>query len=331
MRLLMTFWLCQGALAAGLGCAAAPGSGRQTLPEAQKLFQAGCHSKARVEFAAALREAESGGADSRSVAMIFDFMGVNEEDSGNFRQAETLLNRGLSTIHPYAPHDPVLIDLEDHLAEVYLSEVRPEDAEAMLRHSLDALRRAARPEPRLIARADQDLALACMMQHRYDESAELLREGQVLLETQYGPDHPRLAGGLLAYAALLSAEHKYAEAVAPAERACQILRTACLPPNTTQLANASTSLASLYFRAGRTKEAAALASQAVDLAEEIEEPNHPTLALCLANYAYILQHTGHKREAKAFQKKAEEIARQAYPNGSGGDTINVAALRDGSH
>ena len=225
MRLKLLLFLCGGALLAG----SAPGVAAQddnndNLAEGRQLSREGRYAEARVRLAAALRNAQRD-SDTRSVAMILDCLGVNEEDSGDYRQAETYLNHGLSTIQPYSPYEPALIDLQTHLAELYMAEMRPEDAEPLLRRTLGALRRAASPDWLLVARAEEDLALTGVMQHRYDEPEKLLRHSQGLIEGQLGPANPRLTNSLFAFAALLTAEHRYAEAVAPAERGWQILHS----------------------------------------------------------------------------------------------------------
>jgi tetratricopeptide (TPR) repeat protein len=296
------------------------------LSEGRQLSAEGRYADARARLTAALRGAQAG-SDTRTVAMILDYLGVNEEDSGDYRQAETYLNHALSTIHPYSPHDPVLIDLQTHLAELYMAELRPGDAEPLLRRTLGVLRGAVSPDWLLLARAEEDLALAGVMQNRYDEPEKLLRHSQGLIEGQLGPANPRLTNGLFAFAALLTAEHRYAEAVAPAERAWQILHGTNLSLAKADLATACTALCTVYFRVGRTAEALSFAREAVDLAEAVVGRNHPCVARCLSNYAYILKHTGRKDEAKEIQKRADEISKKLPSGATDGNTVNIAALQ----
>jgi tetratricopeptide (TPR) repeat protein len=326
MRLKLLLFLCGGALLAG----SAPGVAAQddnndNLAEGRQLSREGRYAEARVRLAAALRNAQRD-SDTRSVAMILDCLGVNEEDSGDYRQAETYLNHGLSTIQPYSPYEPALIDLQTHLAELYMAEMRPEDAEPLLRRTLGALRRAASPDWLLVARAEEDLALTGVMQHRYDEPEKLLRHSQGLIEGQLGPANPRLTNSLFAFAALLTAEHRYAEAVAPAERGWQILHSMNLSLAKADLATACTALSTVYFRVGRTGEALSMARQAVDLAEAVVGRNHPCVVRCLSNYAYILKHMGRKDQAKEIQKRADAISKTLPAVVVDGNTVNIAAL-----
>jgi tetratricopeptide (TPR) repeat protein len=296
------------------------------LSEGRQLHGEGQYAAARARLTTALHDAQTG-SDTRTVAMIFDYLGVNEEDSGDYRQAETYFNHGLSTILAYSPYDPMLIDLQTHLAELYTAEMRPGDAEPMLRQTLGVLRRAASPNWFFVARADEDLAITCVMQRKYDESEKLLRQSQGIIESHLGPANPRLTNGLFTLAALLLAEHRYAEAVAPAERAWQILHTTNLPVNMADLATAWSALSTVYFRVGRMEEAVSFARQAVDWAEAVVGRNHPSVARCLRNYAYILKHTGRKNEAKEIQKRADEILKKLPSGAADGNTVNIAALQ----
>jgi tetratricopeptide (TPR) repeat protein len=304
---------------------AAPQDNNDNLSAGRQLHREGLYAGARARFTAALRDAQAG-SDTRAVATILDYLGMNEEDIGDYGRAETYFNHGLSTIHPYSPHDPVLIDLETHLAELYIAEMRPGDAEPMLRRTLEVLRGATSPDWLFVARADEDLAMACVMQHKYDEPEELLRQSQGVIEGHLGSENPRLTNGLFAIAALFTAKHRYAEAVAPAERAWQILHTTNLPVSRAKLAAAWSTLSAVYFHVGRAEEAVSFARQAVDSTEAVLGRLHPCVARCLSNYAYILKHTGRKHEAKEIQKKADEISKKLPPSAADGNTVNIAAL-----
>jgi tetratricopeptide (TPR) repeat protein len=314
-------------LVAAFTCAAgAQDTTKDNLREGRQLYNEGHYAEAHTKFAAALRNAQAS-SDDRTVALVLDDMGVDEEDIGDYGQAETTFNHGLSRFRPPAPEDPVLISLQTHLAELYLAEGRPADAEPMLRHTIEALRRIPQPDPIALGREYEDLAISCIMQQKYDEPEKLLRQSQALMETALGPMNPKLISGLFAYAALLLSQHKYTEAVAPAERAWNILCTTTLPVAKPDMVAGYSGLSTVYFRAGRTEESASYARGAVELAESTLGPNHPAVARCLSNYAYILKHSGRKNEAKVVEKRAEEIMKKLPGTASGGNSVNVSALR----
>ena len=299
---------------------------KDTLREARQLYNEGHYADAHTKFADALKTAQAG-ADNRTIAIILDDMGVNEEDIGDYGKAENSFNHGLSTYRSSNPDDPLVISLQSHLAELYLAEGRADDAEPMLRHTLEALRSDSHSDPVTLARAYEDLAVSRIMQQKYDEPETLLRQSQALMETALGTMHPRLISGLFAYSALMISEHKYAEAVAPAERAFNILKSTTLPVAKPDMVVGYSGLSTVYFHAGRLQEAVSYAKQAVDLAESTLGPVHPAVARCLTNYAYILNHTGRKKEAKAVEKRAAEIMKTLPATASGGNSVNINALR----
>jgi tetratricopeptide (TPR) repeat protein len=321
------------ALAATLVSGLMPTAAAQTedfsrrLFDAQKLRARDHFAEARTAYQALLRDVRKDSSQYRLAAIVQDNLALDEQDSGDYASAETIFNHGLATMHATAPDDPIRVDLETHLAELYIAEVRSEDAEPLLRQVVAALRRSSMPAPMALSIADEDLAVVCITRHKLDEPEALLRQSQALVEKVFGPDNPRMTASLLTYAGLLTAEHRYAEAVAPAERAWQILHTGSTPIPKPYLASALSVMGAIYYHAGRQEEAAEWARQSVELAEESLGPQHPRLGLYLANYATILKQSGRKNEAKAVQKKADEVMDRHPAPGSGGYTVNVAALR----
>jgi tetratricopeptide (TPR) repeat protein len=299
---------------------------QDTLREARQLSNEGHYADAHTKLADALRMAQAG-ADNRAIAIVLDEMGVDETDMGDYGKAENSFDHGLSTFRPSNPKDHLLISLQTHLAELYLAEARVEGAETMLRHIVETLRSDSHPDPVTLARAYEGLAVSRIMQKKYDEPETLLRQSQALMEAALGTMHPRLMSGLFAYAALLESEHKYAEAVAPMERALQILTTTTLPVAKPDMVTGYSGLSTVYFHAGRLQESVSYARQAVDLAESTLGPAHPAVARCLNNYAYILKHTRRKNEAKAAEKRAEEIMKRLPATASGGNSVSISALR----
>jgi len=257
---------------------------------------------------------------------VLDHLALNEQDSGDYAAAETVFNHGLAAVSAQPAADPVLIALKTDLAELYIAETRPEDAEPLLRQSVAALRSTVLPDSVAIAVADEDLAVVCIMRRKFDEPEALLRQSQALIENLFGSDNTKLSTSLLTFAGFLTAQHRYADALAPAERAWQILDANHAPVPTPYRAIALSVLGVVYYHTGRADKAEACARQAVDLAEASLGPRHPRLGRYLSNYAVILKWAGHTNEAKAVQKRADEILEQNPPAGTG-YTVNVAALR----
>jgi tetratricopeptide (TPR) repeat protein len=317
------------ALAAALACCAAAQTSGATerWAEGRQLRAQGRCDEARQVFVALLRDAQADAPDSRLVAVLLDDLGVDEEDCGNYAEAETAFNHALAAMQGSVADDPVPVALKTHLAELYTAEMRPEAADPLLRQATAALRSSAHPDRKALSLAYLDLVITCTMQRRFQEAETTLRQAQALLETEYGPNSPALAAGLLSYAGLLTSEHRYAEAVAPAERAWQILQASPAPFPKPYLASALDVLGTVYYHTGRTAEAKSCVRRCVELAEASLGPRHPRMGLYLSNYAVILKRAGSKREAKDVRKRAGKILAEPGSGASAGYTVNVGALR----
>ena len=258
---------------------------------------------------------------------MLDNLALDEQDRGDYPAAETAFNHGLTALQGQPADDSVLIAMKTHLSELYIAENRPDDAEPILRQSLAALRSSATRDPIAMSTASEDLAVVCIMRKKLAEPEPLLREAQALIENAGGQNDSRLASSLLTYAGLLTTEHRYDEAVVPAERAWQILSSHPSHVQTPYLASALSVLTAVYYHAGRPEDAEASAKRCVEMAEASLGPKHPRMVLYYANYAVILKQNGRKDEAKVIRKKADEITEQNPSSSAGGYTVNVASLR----
>ena len=316
------------ALAAVLVCGAAaqPADFTKRLTEGQQLRAQSRFADARAMYQALLRDLRNDPPHYVLEGLVYDRLGLDEQDSGDYAAAETAFNHGLAAVHAQNGDDLTVILLKTHLAELYIAEARPDDAEGLLRPSVAALKSSTLPDPIALATATEDLAVVCIMRHKLVEPEGLLRESQALLENAAGPDDPRLTSTLMTYAGLMTAQHRSDEALQAAERAWKVLSSSPAPIAQPYAASVLSVMGAVYFHAGRVAEAEKFASRAVELAANSLGLTHPRLGLYLNNYAVILKSNGHKSEAKAVHKKAEEIIEQ-NSSGSGGYTVNVASLR----
>jgi tetratricopeptide (TPR) repeat protein len=317
------------ALAAALAgsSAAQPGDFTKRLVEGRQLRVHDHFAEARTVFLNLVRDLRQDESNHRLQALVEDNLALDEQDIGDYAAAETAFNHGLDALRAEPAYDSESIALKTHLAELYLAEVRPKDAEALLRQTLADARSSPKPAPVALSVLSEDLAVACIMRKKFAEPEALLRESQALVENQYGPDDPRLSSSLLSYTGLLIAQNRHDEAIAPAEHAWQILSHSTVPVPKSYQASALCILSVVYYHAGRLDEAAECGRKSVDLASESLGMQHPRLGLYFSNYARILRAAGRKSEAKKAQKKADAILRQYPPDGTGGYTVNVASLR----
>jgi tetratricopeptide (TPR) repeat protein len=297
------------------------------LAEGQQLRAHDRFAEARAVYQGLLLDVRKEPSPHHLAALVYDCLGLDEQDGGDYGAAETAYNHGLAAVHAQTPDDPILIALQTHLAELYIAEIRPDDAEPILRQAVVALRGSTQVDNIALAIAGEDLAVVGIMRRKFLEPEALLRKSQTLIENAAGPSDPRLTASLLTYAGLLVAQRRFAEAVAPAERAWQLLNTSSMTVPKPFAASALSVLGAVYYHVGRLDEAESYTRLAVDMATASIGPRHPRLGRYLSNYAAILKSAGRKNEAKAIQKKADEILQQSPSAVSGGYTVNVASLR----
>jgi len=310
------------------GASAQPADFSQRLREGQLLRAHDRFAEARQVYRALLQDVRKDSSNHRLEALVLDNLGVDEQDSGDYAAAETAFNHGISVFSAQAAaDDPILVALKSHLAELYIAEIRPDDAEPLLRQTVAALRSSRVPSPIQLSVSTEDLAVVFILRRKFAEPEVLLRDAQSLIENAVGPDDPRLTSSLMTYAGLLIAQHRFAAAIEPAERALRLVNTTAIPITKPYIASVLSVLSAVYFHAGRRADAISYAHKAVEIAEASLGPQHPRLGLYLANYAYILRSGGHRNEAKAAQKRADEIVEQHPLAASRGYTVNVAALR----
>ena len=316
---------CAALVAAFVYSAAAQTADPQTqLQQARHLRVLGRFSEAAPIFAALLRDAEKAPQNSHFLAEVLDNQGLNEYNNGNFGAAETAFNHSLATLKG---SDPLVDIVQTHLAELYLFEQRVEEADALLRQVTASLRSAPVVDRKTLALALNDLAVACSLLKKKPQPELLLREAMGLLEDEYGADSPMLIGSLNPMAMLLLVEHRYAEAIAPAERAWKLMKANANSIGDPDRASVLDVLGQVFSHNGRMAEAVDCARRASELAETVYGADAERFGHYLARYADILNRADHKKEAKSVQKRANSILAQAGRPYSGGFTVSVNALR----
>lgn len=113
------------------------------IVEAQELRSQDRFIEARAVYQALLRDIRKDSASHHLEALVFDCLGVDEQDRRDFGAAETAYNQGLASVQTKTPDDPALIALPTHLAELYIAEIRPDDGCGMAAPAGPIARRSA--------------------------------------------------------------------------------------------------------------------------------------------------------------------------------------------
>jgi tetratricopeptide (TPR) repeat protein len=98
--------------------------------------------------------------------------------------------------------------------------------------------------------------------------------------------------------------------------------------NNASLVAAWNNVASAYVKLGRLSEAVSTYATALSLADKVLEPEDPARSSLAANYGFLLRKLGRKAEAKAFERKANEIRDNMKRLDGSGLTVSANAFRD---
>ncbi len=316
--------VCAWGLMVLLASAASAGDIAAQILDGQRLRGRGQYAEAEKIFTQLLKDADPG---TRTAAVVMDHLALTYQGMGHYLDAEGMFAKSLVI---WKKLDNAKLDeanVETHLAELYLEERKPADAEPLLMQAIDTLRAMPNPDKVALAVNMNVLAVVYAVQQKGDEGERLLREGLRLLEVELGPEHPMVVSSLTPLTGVLLAQHRYSDAVEPAERAWKILRSSAPHIGDPDLASALDALGLVYAHTGRITEAESVAKQAVDMAERVYGPQHPRTARYLKTYASILQQMNRKSEAKALVKRADGILAQSALDNPTQHTVRANSLR----
>ncbi len=196
---------------------------------------------------------------------------------------------------------------------------RGKDALATAEEALALAEAELPPTHRVLAWALDAVARGHTFLGEYTQALPFDDRAQRVLERAYGPDDFDLPKVFMNTAQSLLASGRAAEAVAPAQRAVEILKQHV--PNTTQVSNAVSVLGTVYLQLHRFSEAEAAQRGALADYERLRGPDHPRVAVALADLAEVLIAENHLTEAFAAANRAISIfEKQSEP-----DEVSLAA------
>lgn len=209
--------------------------------------------------------------------------GLKEYSLGHFLEAQRLLEKAL----PLAlqKSDTYLVGLiHDGLGVIYQDQTEFTNAEQEFKKALDILRR--QPEhSQALAMTLANFGAALCGEGRYREASPFLSEASRIVKDKAIND-PQLQVHILdvsANVSLRQGQFKKAESLFLAA-----LRMSTLPENATssEVADVSNNLATLYAAKGNYPKAVASYARALDLAEKRLGPTHPNITTILGNLGF---------------------------------------------
>jgi tetratricopeptide (TPR) repeat protein len=259
------------------------------------------------------------GVSWNSLALMYDTLGRYAEAHAGYRRA--LKEAAESSGKAGLDYARVL----GNLGASYVETGQTAAGEKMLREAV-AIYSAADPPDRLrIAIAQNGLAEALCVVHKYKEADPLLTGALAVLEKNPGAwSETALAMNNLGTVRLFEGNQQEARRLLSPALA---MLEQHLGPDHPLLVRVLNNLASLEHSTGHREEAAQRLRRALDIAEKRLGPEHPSYGILLGNYAALLREGGDKSRAKALETQSSQILKASNRRNGLGAVVDINSLR----
>ena len=235
-------------------------------------------------------------------------------------EAEEQLRPALAEAKSLANRE-VVASAASHLAHLLLKTNRIEEAEPLMRWSLEINQAIFGGQHSIVATNLNNLATLLSSTGRLEEAETLMRQALEIDEVTTEGQDPSVAIHLSNLAMLLADTNRIEEAESLMRQALEIDK-ASLDGQHPSLAIHLNDLALLLLRSNRIGEAEPLMRQALEISEASLGGQHPTVAAHLNNLSALLHKTNRKNEAEPLIRRALE----ATEANLGGQHPSVAVL-----
>jgi len=258
-------------------------------------------------------------ANHPKIAESFSALAALELRLGRYGEAELHFRRALAIWNaPEGAESLEVVEAINGLGVTLHESGRFAEAEPLLRRALQGFERHL-PDSLEVTRALFNLVYVLHAEGRLDEAATLGERQIRILETSFGPDHPRTARGIEALAMVTADRADIARAEALYTRSLKIFRRGDDP---LAVAGASFRLAQLYASQGKFEEAAGLAVEGSGIRSRLLGAEDPKGIENLEDQAELKILFDQLPEAEATLRQALDLAEKS----AGPDSIPAARL-----
>ncbi len=273
----------------------------------------------RVEIAEAARTQRI----QRFLTNLFEG-GDKEAGPADSLRVVTLVDRGVQEARTLDAEPEIQAELYLTLGGIYQKLGKLDQADVLLRSSLDERKRLFGPHSREVAESLVSLGLLRADQAQWDDAERLVREGLAVSKS----DKATLALGKV-----LAGRGNYEQAIQLLEEVVRFRSAPDAAPS--DLAVALTELANAHFYAGHYDQSDALNHRALAIYTKLYGEHHPLVANALINLGSSQFDRGNYAEAERFERKALAITEAWYgkehPETASTETILGRALMFEGH
>jgi serine/threonine protein kinase len=237
--------------------------------------------------------------DPEMRAQLMGTMGEVYTNLGLYSQALHTLQGALAAAQLGKTGDKSSFNPTNLLSYDLIQMGKPEDAEKLLRETIDNERRMLGPEDQVSLRSMRLLALALDGEGRYDEAEKIQRQALDRMRQTLGPENSETLQSMRTLADILDNEGHLPEAEKLYREALQI-EDRVLGFQDQQTLMTATNLAALLRDAGRPVEAEAMNEKIFEAKRTLLGPDHPQTLTAMRNLATSLYAIGRHAEGETL-------------------------------
>jgi len=258
---------------------------------------------------AALAEATRTQRIERFMLDLFDGGDQTAGPSGSL-QVVALLDRGVKSARTLSAEPAVQAELYQTLGNIYQKLGKPDQADPLMRSSMDLRKSVAGPQSHDVADSLVTMGLLRVDQGQLADAERLVREGLAIDRRRFRPDDPAVAKDMSALGRVLEERGAYDEAVKTLDEAIRVQSSK--GGVMTDLSNSTYELAVAHYYLGHLPVAGSLYKRGLDMDIQLYGAVHPRVADDFYGLGTVQHDLGHDREAEQYYRQALAIKESWY-------------------
>lgn len=258
---------------------------------------------------AALAEATRTQRIERFMLNLFDGDDPTAGPSGSL-QVVALLDRGVKSARTLSAEPAVQAELYQTLGNIYQKLGKPDQADPLMRSSMDLRKSVAGPQSHDVADSLVAMGLLRVDQGQLAEAERLVREGLAIDRQRFRPEDPAVGKDMSALGRVLEERGAYDDAVKTLDEAIRVQSSK--GEVTTDLSESTYELAVAHYYLGHLPIADSLYKRALYMDLHLYGALHPRVADDFYGLGTVQHDLGHDREAEQYYRQALEIKESWY-------------------
>jgi eukaryotic-like serine/threonine-protein kinase len=222
----------------------------------------------------------------------------------------TLLDRGVQEARALDSEPAMQAELYQTLGGIYQNLGKLDQADNLLRTSLERRKQIFGPEHPAVAESLVALGLLRDAQAQYEEAEKLVRDGFAMSERLLPAKHPAIAKATSSLGKVLEDRGEYDKAIQVLERAVGLQSSSSA--SKADFGASLSELANCHFYAGHYDISESLNQRAFEIDRRLYGERHPNVANDLINLGAIQQEKGNPVEAERYYRQALDIIVSFY-------------------